>query len=207
MRYSQIPPRYQDTPPEKMPIYESEDKKVWIRIVAGESMGIKAAIDTHTPMMFLDIRSVVLCCCLLHHTHTHTRASTRVQPGATHVEKVPKEFDGFLYVYRGAGLVGKDKSKLNMGQVALLDVGEELAITADAEEVRCLVIAGTPIKEPIARHGPFVMNTREEIMQAFVDYQNGKLGEIEGAEERYAKTQAAVATQKQAGSWDKHKEL
>lgn len=169
-----IAPRYQDTPPEKMPIYESEDKKIWIRIIAGESMGIKAVIETHTPMLYLDIR---------------------VQPGATHVEKVPADYQGFVYIYRGSGVVGADKSKLKMGQVVMLGDGDEVSITSVDEETRCLLIAGVPIKEPIARYGPFVMNTREEIMQAFVDYENGKLGEIAGAEERYAKTQAAVATE------------
>ncbi len=66
-----------------------------------------------------------------------------------------------------------------------------------------LVIAGVPLNEPIARHGPFVMNTQQEIQQAFMDYQSGKLGRIEGSEERYRVTRAAVAQQKKTGSYYK----
>ena len=66
-----------------------------------------------------------------------------------------------------------------------------------------MVIAGIPLNEPVVKHGPFVMNTREEINQAFADYQNGKLGRIEGSEERYATTKAAVAQQKKSGNYYK----
>lgn len=74
---------------------------------------------------------------------------------------------------------------------------------AENEEVRILLIAGIPLREPIARHGPFVMNTWEQIEQAFRDYQSGKLGRIEGAEGRYAATEAAVKKQKESGTWSK----
>ncbi len=66
-----------------------------------------------------------------------------------------------------------------------------------------LVIAGVPLNEPIARHGPFVMNTQQEIQQAFMDYQSGKLGRIEGSEERYRVTRAAVEQKKKTGSYYK----
>ena len=71
------------------------------------------------------------------------------------------------------------------------------------QAIHVLLIAGAPINEPIARSGPFVMNTWEEIEQAVVDYQAGRLGNIDGAEERYAKTKAAVSTQKKHGTWNK----
>ena len=64
-----------------------------------------------------------------------------------------------------------------------------------------MIAAGVPIKEPIARYGPFVMNTQEQIHQAFADYQNGKLGKIEGSEERYEITRKAVAQQKKSGKY------
>ena len=90
-----------------------------------------------------------------------------------------------------------------MLKVALLaQDGSKFKITAsDSEDIYCLVIAGVPINEPIARYGPFVMNTDEEIQQAFSDYRSGKLGKMKGSEERYEKTRAAVAQQKKTGKY------
>ena len=89
-------------------------------------------------------------------------------------------------------------------QVAVLGKGNTFQINASpSEDIHVLVIAGVPLKEAIARHGPFVMNTWEEIEQAFSDFQSGKLGSIAGSEERYAKTQRAVSKQKESGTWNK----
>ena len=86
----------------------------------------------------------------------------------------------------------------------MLGKGKTFQINASpSEDIHVLLIAGVPINEPIARHGPFVMNTWEEIEQAFIDYRSGKLGSIEGSEERYAKTQRAVSKQKETGMWNK----
>ena len=86
----------------------------------------------------------------------------------------------------------------------MLGKGNSFQINASpSEDINVLVIAGVPINERIARHGPFVMNTWEEIEQAFSDFQSGKLGSIEGSEERYAKTQKAVNKQKETGTWNK----
>lgn len=88
--------------------------------------------------------------------------------------------------------------------MGVLGKGNTFQINASPnEDIHVLLIAGVPINEPIARHGPFVMNKWEEIEQAFRDYQSGKLGSIEGSEERYAKTQNAVSKQKQTGTWKK----
>eukprot|EP00056_Hartaetosiga_gracilis_P020607 m.20599 g.20599 ORF g.20599 m.20599 type:complete len:367 (+) comp8588_c0_seq4:171-1271(+) len=176
-------PRYQDTPPEAMPIVEHDNGNVWIRVIAGESSGTKAVIETHTPIMFLDIR---------------------LKEGSSYTENVPEEYSGFVYVYRGKGIFSEEGKEAKMGQVLLLGEGDAISMSAPAdEECRVLLIAGVPIKEPVARYGPFVMNTQEEIMQAFDDYRSGKLGSIEGSEERYAKTNAAVKTQKTTGKWQK----
>lgn len=95
-------------------------------------------------------------------------------------------------------------SCISILQVAVLGKGNTFQINASpSEDIYVLVIAGVPLKEAIARHGPFVMNTWEEIEQAFSDFQSGKLGSIAGSEERYAKTQKAVSKQKASGTWNK----
>ena len=176
-----VPPRYQDTPAEKIPIVTEQDGNVWVKVIAGESLGIRAVIETRTPMMYLDIR---------------------LQPGTLFVQPVPADYEGFAYVWRGSGYLGSERKFAKMGQVGVLDVGEEVKLEAAAEEeIRILLIAGKPLKEPISRYGPFVMNTWEEIEQAFADYQSGKLGSIEGAEERYAATEVAKQTQRETGRW------
>ena len=89
-------------------------------------------------------------------------------------------------------------------KVAVLGKGNTFQINASpSEDIHVLVIAGVPLKEAVARHGPFVMNTWEEIEQAFSDFQSGKLGSIAGSKERYAKTQKAVSKQKASGTWNK----
>ena len=178
-----IKPRYQDTPAEVIPIATDQDGKVWVKIIAGESLGKKSVIETQIPIMYLDIR---------------------LQPGTVFIQPVPKEFDGFIYVWRGSGFIGEERRAAKIGQVGVLDLGEEVRIEASPEEeIRVLLAAGQPIKEPVAWHGPFVMNTWEEIEQAFADYHSGKLGSIEGSEERHAATRAAKKRQEETGTWQK----
>ena len=166
-----IPPRYQDTPADAIPIATDQDENVRVKIIAGQSLGKKAVIETRTPIMYLDVR---------------------LKPKTVFVQPVPKIFEGFVYVWRGSGYLGNERTAASMGQVGILDQGDEIRLEASEEEIYILLIAGEPIHEPISRHGPFVMNTRAEIEQAIHDYKSGKLGSIEGAESRYAATQAAV---------------
>jgi len=153
-------------------------------VIAGESLGAKAMIDAHNPIMVLDIH---------------------LQPGAKFSQPVPKSYNGFAYVWRGSGYLSAERTKMEMGQVAILDDSDgELVMEAAANDiVHILLIAGEPINEPVARYGPFVMNTMEEIQQAFQDYHDGKLGKIDGAEERYAQAEAAKRKQKETGRWSK----
>lgn len=183
-----IAPRYQDTPAERIPVVTADDGKVWVKVIAGESLGAKAVIDTRTPIMMLDIH---------------------LQPGAKFNQAVPNSFNGFVYVWRGSGYIGEDRTSVEMGQVAILadGDGELLMESASNDIMHILLIAGEPLREPIARYGPFVMNTMEEIQQAFIDYRSGKLGKIDGAEERYAQAEAAKQKQKESGRWAKDSKM
>ena len=177
-----IPPRYQDTPPESIPVVTTEDGKVTVKIIAGESLGTKATIETRTPMMYLDI---------------HLSSAAKFSQG------VPSTYNGFAYVWKGSGYLGDERKPAGMGQVGLLGNGDIVTFEASQNEgMNVLLIAGVPLNEPVARHGPFVMNTQQEIQQAFIDYQSGKLGAIDGAEKRYADTAAAKKKQKETGRWN-----
>ncbi|XP_047137009.1 uncharacterized protein LOC100202256 [Hydra vulgaris] len=179
------PPRYQDTPPEKLPLVQIPDEKGSVKVIAGEYLGVAAAIETKIPIMFLDIT---------------------LNKGASIDVPIPDKYNAFVYVWRGEGMLGNEKQHAVHGQVAKLsETGDVFYLEASANHnMHVLVLAGQPINEPIVRNGPFVMNTQEEIIQAFSDYKSGKLGgTIEGADERYAKTKAAVEKSKSTGNWDK----
>lgn len=95
--------------------------------------------------------------------------------GGEFLQAIPMEHNLFIYVYQGGIALGADERKLTMGNAGLLFKGDELTIKARDEEARFLVLAGKPIREPIAQYGPFVMNTPEEIEQAIRDYRSGAL--------------------------------
>eukprot|EP00128_Syssomonas_multiformis_P015683 Colp12_sorted_trinity150504_noHs@35552 len=175
-----IRPRYQDTPPEKIPKVKSADGKVEVVVIAGTGLGTPAVIETRSPIMYLDVR---------------------IQPGGEYEEQVPEAYNAFAYVYRGKGTFTLENVEVDMGQVIQLSKGNTLTVKATSEEVRFLLIGGTPLNEPVARYGPFVMNTQEQIRQAFTDYQSGRFGEIEGSEERYRMTAEGRRTQQSGGKW------
>jgi redox-sensitive bicupin YhaK (pirin superfamily) len=92
---------------------------------------------------------------------------------STFNQPIPADHNGFIYVYDGEVAIGTDKRKLAAGNAGLLFKGDELEISAGDNPAKFLVLAGKPIKEPIAQYGPFVMNTQEEIEQAITDYRHG----------------------------------
>jgi quercetin 2,3-dioxygenase len=156
-----MPPRYQEIPAAQIPIAQTEDGSVTVRVIAGESLGAKAIIQTRTPIAYL------------HFT---------LQPGATMIQPVPKEYSAFVYVLEGAGLFGTEPTPGDDGQMVLFaQDGEDVAIANPADAQRpldLLLIAGVPLNEPVVRYGPFVMNTEAEINQAIDDYQAGRMGRI-----------------------------
>lgn len=155
-------PRYQDIPSKNVPIKSNDEGSVTVKILAGESMCEKAVIDTVIPILYL------------HFT---------LKPGSKVLQHVPSNYNAFAYVISGKGIFDSTKRTVLKGQVAIFNNdAEEMIIEnpSDSEnKLDVLLIGGKPINESIARYGPFVMNTKEEIYQAISDYQNGKMGKIE----------------------------
>ena len=153
-------PRYQDIPASKIPIVENDGVKV--KIIAGESMREKAVIQTRTPIMYL------------HFT---------LQPNAQVIQTIPQNYNAFAYVVNGDGLFGDKQIPAHKEQVVLFEQdGNEISIRASNDSsapLDVLVIAGVPLGEPVTRYGPFVMNTEDEISQAILDYNTGKMGKID----------------------------
>jgi redox-sensitive bicupin YhaK (pirin superfamily) len=155
-------PRYQEIPRAQIPQATSADGLVTVRVIAGEAMGQQAVIETHTPIVYL------------HYT---------IEPGGVVEQHLPAEYNAFAYLVEGAGLFGAESERAIDGQMVMFaqDGGairiENLASATDRVEL--LLIAGVPLNEPVARYGPFVMNTEREIRQAFEDYVRGRMGAIE----------------------------
>jgi quercetin 2,3-dioxygenase len=154
-------PRYQEIASGHIPTAASADGAVTVNVIAGEALGVRAVIDTRTPITFL------------HFT---------LQPGARLVQPIPRDYQAFAYVAGGAGRFGFDARPARARQmVAFANDGGGVALVTpvDAEEpLSVLLIAGRPLHEPVVRYGPFVMNTEAEIRQAFLDYQRGRMGAI-----------------------------
>jgi len=155
-------PRYQEIPAAKIPSASTEDGLVSVRVIAGEALGARAVIETVTPIMYL------------HFT---------IAPGGELSQPAPRGYNAFAYVVSGAGLFGADEELGRKQQLVMLAAdGDEVFIGNPANSgapLELLLIAGVPLNEPVARYGPFVMNTRAEIYQAIEDYQSGRMGAID----------------------------
>ncbi len=158
-----VDPRYQDLEAGDTVLLTSPDGGALVRVIAGEVAGHRGPGATHTPIS------------LVH---------ASLQPGAQLVLPWPAEFNALAYVLAGSGTVGADRRPVHTGSLAVLGAGDALQIAANQGQdqrhtvLDLLILGGRPIREPVAAHGPFVMNTRDEIMQAFEDYQAGRLGTV-----------------------------
>jgi redox-sensitive bicupin YhaK (pirin superfamily) len=153
-------PRYQEVPKEQIPEAVSADGGVHVRVIAGESLGAKAVIDTRIPIQYL------------HFT---------LAPGASIEQPVPAVANAFAYVFAGTARIGGQRVAPH-NLVAFARDGDSVRLAAaedSAEPAQLLLLSGEPIGEPVARYGPFVMNTREELIQAAEDYQAGRMGFIQ----------------------------
>jgi quercetin 2,3-dioxygenase len=154
-------PNYQEVSSSKIPFVNNGN--VTAKVIAGKALGARAVIKTRIPIMYV------------HFT---------LQPGASAVQPVPKEYNTFAYVIGGQGVFGTDNNQkeVHRGQMVIFEKdGEQIEVKASKDTrspFDILLIGGSPINEPIARYGPFVMNTKEEVYQAIQDYRNGLMGSI-----------------------------
>jgi redox-sensitive bicupin YhaK (pirin superfamily) len=154
-RLKMTQPRYQEVPSSRIPAGRSPDGHARVKVVAGEALGAKAVIATHTPITYQD---------------------WTLDEGADVTQPIPAEQQALAYVFQGSARVGE--KVVAAGQMALLGPGDAVRLRGEAGSGRLLLLAGVPVNEPVARYGPFVMNTESELMQAVRDFQSGRMGEI-----------------------------
>jgi hypothetical protein len=152
-----IAPRYQDTVSERIPVASNPEGTVTAKVVAGEAMGIKGVIDTRIPILYLHLT---------------------LAPGAEYTHPVPKSENAFAFVIEGEGQFGGSNAKGN--QVVTFDrAGDSVQISnTGSRPLSLLLIAGEPIGEPVARYGPFVMNSKEELVKAVEDFRQSRMGTL-----------------------------
>ena len=159
-RDKMMAPRYQEIPSARIPTATSKDGRVRVKVIAGNALGVAAVIETRTPIQYL------------HYT---------LQPGGENTQTVPEAHNAMVYIVRGAARVGTDNTEVREGQLAVLGPGNGVRLANDigaSESVDLLVLSGVPIREPVVRYGPFVMNSQDQIRKAIRDYQEGRLGKI-----------------------------
>lgn len=148
-------PKYQEFDPEKIPVAHPA-KGVEVKVIAGSVGDMQGPISQPaTDPVYLDIA---------------------LQPGHAWDYALPAGHNAFAYVFEGAVTVGEGDAArpLDTHEMGVLGGGDTLQLRAGSRPARLIVVAGRPLREPVMRHGPFVMNTRQELMQAFVDFQEGR---------------------------------
>lgn len=159
-----LAPRYQNLEGGQTALVSSADGGALLRVVAGEVGGHTGPGATHTPITF---------------------AHATVAPGAQLSVPWRRDFNALVYVLSGNGTVGPEQRPITGGQLAVLGNGDRITVAADAHgqdahrpTMEVLLLGGLPIREPVAAYGPFVMNTRQQLVEAIEDYQAGRLGVI-----------------------------
>jgi redox-sensitive bicupin YhaK (pirin superfamily) len=147
-------PNYQEFGGDRLPVVERAG--VHVKVIAGRLDGAVGPVQQPaTDPTYMDIR---------------------IDAGADFTLPLPAGHSAFIYVYEGSASVGagREAATINAQELAVLGDGGGVRLEGRAPRSRAILVAGRPLREPVARYGPFVMNTREEIMQAFADYQSGK---------------------------------
>ena len=156
-------PKYQDIRSREVALLTSPDAGSLVRVIAGDVDGHGGPGATRTPMS------------LVHAT---------IEPGARLELPWEVDFNALVYVLNGSGTVGVDKRPIQMGQSAVLGAGDYLTLAANqSQESRSpamdvIIVGGKPLREPLAWAGPFVMNSKDEVLQAYQDFQRGHFGHI-----------------------------
>jgi quercetin 2,3-dioxygenase len=153
-------PKYQEFGPDRIPV-ASPARGVSVKVIAGRVADVVGPIfQPATDPTYLDVA---------------------LEPGATFVQSLPADHAAFLYVFEGTVRVGSEPGAkvVRAQELAVLAEGEEIRLTGVSagtagQSARAILVAGRPLREPVAKYGPFVMNTREELQQAFADFQSGK---------------------------------
>jgi quercetin 2,3-dioxygenase len=158
-----IAPRYQDIGSGQVTLLSSPDGGALVRLIAGDVGGHAGPGSTHSPI---------------------TLAHATVSPGGRLELPWNRDFNALAYVLSGSGTVGADRRPVRTGQLAVFGAGDTVTLGADATQesrhtgLDVLLLGGRPIREPVYAYGPFVMNTKDEVAQAFEDYQAGRLGTV-----------------------------
>lgn len=158
-----VAPRYQDLRGSTVALLASPDGGALVRLIAGALAGQQGPGNTYTPI---------------------TVVHATLQPGAELDLPWQPEFNALVYALSGSGYVGAERRPLQGGQLAVLGTGGAIRVGADRGQdsrsptLELYIMGGQPIREPVVQYGPFVMNTKDEIAQAFADYQAGRLGVI-----------------------------
>jgi redox-sensitive bicupin YhaK (pirin superfamily) len=157
-----VAPHYQDIQAGKVTLLRSPDGGALVRVIAGSVAGASGPGVTHTPIAL---------------------AHASLRPGAELELPWPSEFNALVYVLAGDGSVGPEQRPVKSGQLAVFGTGDSITVRAAPQQaptpdLEVLILGGRPIREPVAWQGPFVMNTRAELAQAFEDYQAGRMGTI-----------------------------
>jgi quercetin 2,3-dioxygenase len=157
-RLKMTPPRYQDIRAGQVALLSSADGGALLRVIAGEFDGHSGPGVTHTPISLV-------------HATVSAGAQVRLPWRA--------DFNALGYVLSGQGFVGVEQRPIEMGQLAVFGAGDAITFEAGARgDLDILLLGGEPIREPVAAYGPFVMNSRAELVQAFEDFQAGRLGSV-----------------------------
>jgi redox-sensitive bicupin YhaK (pirin superfamily) len=158
-----IDPRYQDLEADRVTMLTTPGGDSLVRLIAGSLSGYDGPGSTHTPMAM---------------------AHASLAPGAGAAIPWPADFNALVYVLGGTGRVGPERRPVQTGQLVVFGAGDAFTVEADDRQdtrtnaLELVVLGGRPIREPVAWYGPFVMNTPEEIQQAFDDFYAGKLGRV-----------------------------